>query len=71
MPKNEKPIQEMKNALERALLLPNAYSDPYTKGLIDSLQTCLKILGHEPMTWEDAQRRQRSRGALHIVNGKN
>lgn len=70
MPKTEKAIQEMKNVLERAWLLPGAHSDPYTKGLIDSLMTCLEMLGCEPMTWEEAQRRQRSRETLRIVNAK-
>lgn len=71
MLKTEKAIQEMKDALERGHLLPESLSDPYTCGLVDSLMSCLVMLGHVPMTWEEAHRKERNRSKLRVVDGKN
>lgn len=69
MPKDKhyKAIREMKDALERAHLLQDSLNDPYTRGLVDSLMSCLKMLGQVPMTYEEAHRKERSFTRLTIL----
>lgn len=68
MPKVEKTIvTKMEKALERALLLD---SEPYTRGIIDTLNWALREMGYEPMSFEDALRKERKRKGLRIINAK-